>query len=243
MEKTIFIKYHTMRIFLFTSLLSLFSGVVFAQTAQDTVRKEVLLQTTMGDIRIALFNETPLHRDNFIKLVGEGKYDGVLFHRVIKDFMIQTGDLGSVKAKPGEEVGDTPDKYKVPAEIRYPKLFHRRGMVAAAREGDRVNPKRESSASQFYIVYGWNFNEPEIELFKHKLDSTSGGKHVMPPEVMEAYVRYGGTPHLDGAYTVFGEVLEGMEVVEKIQMAETDSADRPKEDIRIVKAVVKAPEN
>ena len=230
-----------MRDILTTILLTFLSGTVFAQTVPDTVRKEVLLQTTMGDIRIALFNETPLHRDNFIKLVNEGKYDGVLFHRVIKDFMIQTGDLGTVNAKPGEELADTPEKYKVPAEIRYPQLFHRRGMVAAAREGDRVNPKRESSGSQFYIVYGWNFNEAEIELFKHKLDSTSGGKHVMPPEVMEAYVRYGGTPHLDGAYTVFGEVLEGMDVVEKIQKVETDPADRPKEDIRIVKASVVHP--
>jgi peptidyl-prolyl cis-trans isomerase B (cyclophilin B) len=230
-----------MRHYLITLLLTIFSGTVFSQTVPDTVRRQVLLQTTMGDIRIALFNETPLHRDNFIKLVREGKYDGVLFHRVIKDFMIQTGDLGSVNAKPGEELGETPEKYKVPAEIRYPQIFHRRGMVAAAREGDRVNPKRESSASQFYIVYGWNFNEAEIELFKHKLDSTSGGKHVMPPEVMDAYVRYGGTPHLDGAYTVFGEVLEGMDVVEKIQKVETDPADRPKEDIRIVKASVVDP--
>ena len=227
-----------MRNLLITSLLVFFSGTVFAQTVPDTVRKEVILQTTMGDILIALFNETPLHRDNFIKLVKEGKYDGVLFHRVIKDFMIQTGDLGSVKAKPGEQLGETPEKYKIPAEIRYPEIFHRRGMVAAAREGDRNNPKRESSASQFYIVYGWNFNQAEIELFKHKLDSTSHGKHVMPPEVMEAYVRYGGTPHLDGGYTVFGEVLEGMEVVEKIQQVETDSADRPKEDIRIIKAFI-----
>ena len=230
-----------MRHYLITLLLTIFSGTVFSQTVPDTVRRQVLLQTKMGDIRIALFNETPLHRDNFIKLVREGKYDGVLFHRVIKDFMIQTGDLGSVNAKPGEELGETPEKYKVPAEIRYPQIFHRRGMVAAAREGDRVNPKRESSASQFYIVYGWNFNEAEIELFKHKLDSTSGGKHVMPPEVMDAYVRYGGTPHLDGAYTVFGEVLEGMDVVEKIQKVETDPADRPKEDIRIVKASVVDP--
>ena len=230
-----------MRHYLITLLLTIFSGTVFSQTVPDTVRRQVLLQTTMGNIRIALFNETPLHRDNFIKLVREGKYDGVLFHRVIKDFMIQTGDLGSVNAKPGEELGETPEKYKVPAEIRYPQIFHRRGMVAAAREGDRVNPKRESSASQFYIVYGWNFNKAEIELFKHKLDSTSGGKHVMPPEVMDAYVRYGGTPHLDGAYTVFGEVLEGMDVVEKIQKVETDPADRPKEDIRIVKASVVGP--
>ena len=100
-----------MRHYLITLLLTIFSGTVFSQTVPDTVRRQVLLQTTMGDIRIALFNETPLHRDNFIKLVREGKYDGVLFHRVIKDFMIQTGDLGSVNAKPGEELGETPEKY------------------------------------------------------------------------------------------------------------------------------------
>lgn len=225
------------RISLFLGLL-LLSVTVAAQSPADSLRKEVLLQTSLGNIRIALYNETPLHRDNFLKLTKEGKYDGVLFHRVIKDFMIQTGDLGSVHAKPGEEVGDTPEKYQVPAEICYPQLFHRRGAVAAAREGDRVNPKRKSSASQFYIVYGWDFNEAEIELFKHKLDSTSGGRIVMTPEVMAAYVQYGGSPHLDGGYTVFGEVVEGMDVVEKIQMAETDDADRPKEDIRIVKASV-----
>jgi len=204
----------------------------------DTTRREVLLQTSMGDIKVALYNETPLHRDNFIRLVGEGAYDGVLFHRVIKDFMIQTGDLGSKNAPKEGELEDTPEAYKIPAEIRYPTLFHKRGTVAAAREPDQVNPNHESSASQFYIVYGWDFNEAEIDLFQQKLDSISDGKVKMTPEVREAYLKYGGSPHLDGGYTVFGEVLQGMDVVERIQAVETGVANRPKEDVRIVKATI-----
>ena len=204
----------------------------------DTVRREVMLSTSMGDIRIALANETPQHRDNFLRLVGEGAYDGVLFHRVIKDFMIQTGDLGSKNAKKGKLLGGTPEKHKVPAEICFPRLFHHRGAVAAARESDRVNPKRESSASQFYIVYGYNFNSAELDIVEHKLDSVSGGKIKMPPEVRQAYLEKGGTPHLDGGYTVFGEVVDGMDVVERIQVVETDAANRPKEDVRIIKATI-----
>ena len=229
-----------MRRFLVALLISFMTGIIggHAQNPSDTVRREVLLQTTMGNIRIALANETPMHRDNFLKLVGEGAYDGVLFHRVIKDFMIQTGDLSSKNAGKDDELGDGPETYKVPAEIRFPKLFHKRGAVAAAREPDQVNPKHESSASQFYIVYGWNFNEAEIDLFQHKLDSINHGEIVMTPEVREAYINFGGSPHLDGGYTVFGEVLDGMEVVEKIQAVETGFANRPKEDIRIEKATI-----
>ena len=229
-----------MRRFLAALLISFMTGIIggHAQNPSDTVRREVLLQTTMGNIRIALANETPMHRDNFLKLVGEGAYDGVLFHRVIKDFMIQTGDLSSKNAGKDDELGDGPETYKVPAEIRFPKLFHKRGAVAAAREPDQVNPKHESSASQFYIVYGWNFNEAEIDLFQHKLDSIHHGEIVMTPEVREAYINFGGSPHLDGGYTVFGEVLDGMEVVEKIQAVETGFANRPKEDIRIEKATI-----
>ena len=229
-----------MRRFLVALLISFMTGIIggHAQNPSDTVRREVLLQTTMGNIRIALANETPMHRDNFLKLVGEGAYDGVLFHRVIKDFMIQTGDLSSKNAGKDDELGDGPEPYKVPAELRFPKLFHKRGAVAAAREPDQVNPKHESSASQFYIVYGWNFNEAEIDLFQHKLDSIHHGEIVMTSEVREAYINYGGSPHLDGGYTVFGEVLDGMEVVEKIQAVETGFANRPKEDIRIEKATI-----
>ena len=211
---------------------------VSAQETTDTVRHEVLLSTTLGDIRIALANETPLHRDNFIKLVGEGAYDGVLFHRVIKDFMIQTGDLATKDPQKGKPLREKPEIYKVPAEIRFPQLFHRRGAVAAARESDRVNPMRESSASQFYIVYGWNFNSAEFELFEHKVDSISQGMIKFPLEVRQAYIEHGGCPHLDGGYTVFGEVVSGMDVVAKIQAVETDPADRPKEDVRIIKATI-----
>jgi peptidyl-prolyl cis-trans isomerase B (cyclophilin B) len=219
-------------------LMSLMALTSIAQTYSDSLRAIVLLETSMGNIKIALANETPLHRDNFLKLVKEGAYDGVLFHRVIKDFMIQTGDLGTKNAQKGRKLKETKESYKVPAEIVYPKLFHHRGAVAAAREADSVNPERASSASQFYIVYGWSFNEPEIDLLKHKIDSVSQGKVQMTNEVRQAYLEHGGSPHLDGGYTVFGEVIEGMDVVDKIQRVETDDADRPKEDVRILKATV-----
>ena len=236
-----YIKVDSMMMKRILAILVLSWGMGFAAHAQDgtdSLRREVLLQTSMGDIRIALANETPLHRDNFLKLVGQGAYDGVLFHRVIKNFMIQTGDLGSKNAGKNDVVGETPETYTVPAEICFPKLYHKRGAVAAAREPDQVNPKHESSASQFYIVYGWNFNEPEIDLFQHKLDSISHGKVKMTPEVREGYLKYGGSPHLDGGYTDFGDVLEVMEVVERIQSVETGKANRPKEDVRIVKATI-----
>ncbi len=212
---------------------------VSAQEAELTSRPQVLLETTMGNIRIALSNETPLHRDNFLKLVREHVYDSVLFHRVIKDFMIQTGDWATRYEKKDKRMKEMKGKfkYRIPAEIRFPALFHKRGAVAAAREPDSENPKWESSPSQFYIVYGWDMNEAEVELYEHKLDSISGGKIVFTPEVRETYVRQGGSPHLDGKYTVFGEVIEGMDVVEKIQMVETDEADQPKKDIRIIRAV------
>lgn len=143
------------KIFTLLAIFLAFTAVTMqAQTVQDTTRHEVLLETDSGDIRIELFNETPKHRDNFLRLVRSGAYDGVLFHRVIKDFMIQTGDVGSKNAKPGEAVGDTPETYTVPAEICFPKLFHHRGALGAAREGDDVNPKRESSAHNSILFGG-----------------------------------------------------------------------------------------
>ena len=224
-----------MRFKLLLLLLS-FSLCLFAQ--QDTARHEVLLTTNKGDIRIALYNETPLHRDNFLKLVKEGFYDGVLFHRVINRFMIQAGDSASRHAAPGALLGDTNEPYTVPAEIRYPQLFHKRGAVAAAREGDSVNPSRASSASQFYIVYGRRFNDEMLDRAQERLDKQTGGTVKLTPEVREVYKAKGGTPHLDGQYTVFGEVVEGIDVVNAIQWMETDKNDRPLEDVRILKATV-----
>lgn len=201
-------------------------------------RREVLLKTSKGDIRIALYNETSQHRDNFIKLVNEGYYDGLLFHRVIYNFMIQAGDSASRNAKPGQVLGDSPEGYKIPAEIRYPQLFHKRGAVAAAREADAVNPERKSSASQFYIVYGRRFNDQMLDDEQRKLDRTTAGTVKLTPDVRETYKTMGGTPHLDGQYTVFGEVIEGLDVVKEIDWADTDENARPKEDIRIIKAEV-----
>lgn len=213
------------------------ASCITAQTS-DTLRHEVLLETTKGNIRIALYNETPQHRDNFIKLVKEGFYDGLLFHRVIDRFMIQTGDSASRHAAPGQMLGDSPESYKIPAEIKYPALFHKRGAVAAARESDNVNPDRESSASQFYIVYGRRFNDSMLDDVQLRLDKNTGGAVKLTPEIREAYKRFGGTPHLDGQYTVFGEVTEGIDTVENIEWAETDKNDRPVEDIRIIRATV-----
>ena len=195
------------------------------------------METSMGNIRLALYNETPLHRDNFIKNVREGVYDGLLFHRVISSFMIQGGDTASRNAAPGQQLGDTEESYSIPAEIRYPQLFHKRGALAAAREGDNVNPERRSSATQFYIVYGRRFTDEMLDKVQERLDGVKGGV-TLTPEVREVYRQKGGTPHLDGLYTVFGEVFEGMDVVREIQWVETDSNNRPVEDVRIIKATV-----
>lgn len=209
---------------------------LMAQT--DTLRHEVLLETSMGNIRVVLYNETPRHRDNFLKLVKEGYYDGNLFHRVISSFMIQTGDSTTRHAKPGEEVGLHSPDYTIPAEIVFPKYFHKRGALAAAREPDDVNPEHASSGSQFYIVYGRRFSEDMIDAAQARLDKSTGGKVVLTPELRESYFKIGGTPHLDGQYTVFGEVVEGLDVVNKIQMVETDEKNRPKEDVKIIKATI-----
>jgi len=210
--------------------------------AQDSLRTQVLLETSKGNILLELYNETPLHRDNFIKLVREGYYDGNLFHRVISNFMIQSGDSTTRHAAPGDTLGLYSPDYEIPAEIRFPQIFHKRGSLAAARESDDVNPEFASSASQFYIVYGRRFNDDMLEAQQARLDKNTKGKIVLPPEVREAYKKYGGTPHLDGQYTVFGEVVEGLDVVRDIQWMETDENNRPLEDVRIIRATIVKPQ-
>lgn len=242
----------------------------------------VEIETTAGKIVVKLFGDTPRHQANFLKLVKEGTYDGTLFHRVISNFMIQAGDPKSKNAAPGQPLGSGDVGYKVEAEIVYPKHFHHRGALAAARQGDQVNPTRASSGCQFYIVTGNKVSEGMLEqmaqsqLYKQQeaefrriadqhmneiqgmqLAGDRDGlmklqneiiaqvedkfKDVKPelPEALKAkYLEVGGAPHLDGEYTVFGEVVEGMDVVEKIEKAQTDSQDRPVEDIRIIKMKV-----
>lgn len=198
---------------------------------KKTEMTKVLLKTTMGDIVIALYDETPLHKENFIKLVNEKYYDGVLFHRIIQNFMIQTGDPESKTAKPGQMLGNGGPGYTIPAEF-VTGLYHKRGAVAAARMGDNVNPKKESSGSQFYIVDGRVFNASEL----NRVIQMTG--KVYSQEQVNAYTTIGGAPHLDGDYTVFGEVVSGMEIVDKIAAQQKDGRDRPLEDIKIISAEI-----
>lgn len=217
-------------------LLSLaFLAVVPSSSRKKEKRSVVRLETSMGPIRIALLDDAPVHRDNFLKLTEEGFYDGLLFHRVIRDFMVQTGDSSSRNARPGQPLGDGDVGYTLPAEILLPYYYHLRGAVAAAREGDDVNPEMRSSGSQFYIVWGRSWAPKSI---KDQRNALAEKGIEMTVEMRDAYEQYGGSPHLDGQYTVFGEVLEGMDVVRRMQQVATDSLDRPLEDVRIERAVV-----
>lgn len=250
--------------------------------AQSTIKEDnmtkVEIKTSLGDIVVALYNETPLHRDNFIKLAKEGYYDGVLFHRVIKDFMIQTGDGKSKNATKDEMLGSGDLNYTIPAEFVYPKYFHKKGALAAARTGDQVNPQRASSGSQFYIVTGRVASENELHMIEQRMEYSKKNsifqklamQHrdsimemqrngdragleklqaeliplveaeykdnpaVLTQEQRDAYTTVGGTPHLDGEYTVFGEVISGIEVVDKIQNVATGANDRPVDDVKII---------
>ena len=249
---------------------------------ENEKRTLVKLETTMGNITVALYNETPKHRDNFIKLVKEGVYDSTLFHRVIKQFMIQAGDPDSKNASDTAMLGSGDVGYTIPAEFN-PKFFHKKGVLAAARQGDDVNPEKASSGCQFYIVTGRKFTEPQLlgmenkineqheealfdslarqhmkEIYKMRKAGDNAGllelqdtleaqareladkeeKFRFTPEQIKAYSTVGGAPHLDGSYTVFGEVTEGIEVVDNIEIAKTNRADRPIENIRILKASI-----
>lgn len=197
-------------------------------------KRDVLLQTNYGDIVVRLSDSTPFHRDNFLKLAKVGFYDSILFHRVINNFMIQSGDPDSKTAVAGKSLGNGGPAYTIPAEFR-PSLFHKKGMLAAARQGDNVNPEKASSGSQFYITQGKIFTDvglDSVETYRLK------GRKI-PPEQREVYKTIGGVPHLDMNYTVFGEVVMGIEVIDKIAGVQTSKAtdrDRPLEDVRIIKA-------
>ena len=216
-----------------------------AQTSDNETK--VLIKTSAGDITIKLYNGTPLHRDNFIKLVEEHYYDSVLFHRVIKDFMVQAGDPDSKNADKNAQLGAGGPDYTIPAEFVFPKYFHKRGALSAARQADQVNPERRSSGSQFYIVTGKKYRKYELQEFEERLAHNQGQrifedlckqKEVGPlkftEEQVKTYMDEGGTPFLDNDYTVFGEVVDGMKVVDKIESAGTDMFDRPRKDIRII---------
>lgn len=255
------------------------NNVQNASAQSQEPETKVLIKTTEGDISIKLYNETPRHRDNFIKLVEEQYYDSTLFHRVIRDFMVQAGDPDSKTAGKGERLGSGGPDYTLPAEFVYPQYFHKYGALSAARQADQVNPQRRSSGSQFYIVTGKKYKERdlqqmEVQLAEQELQSIfnnlciqnrdtimklqqasdnaglkqlqekliaeteaisaeKGGFHFTAEQI-ETYTTVGGTPFLDNQYTVFGEVTDGMDVVEKIQKATTDGSDRPIRDIRIL---------
>lgn len=271
----------TKRYLLIILILSFFCMSCESKKTATEQNKQVCvkMETTMGNIVVKLYNETPAHRDNFVKLVKEGYYDGTLFHRVINQFMIQGGDGDSRNAKPGQQLGMGDPGYTIPAEFVYPKYFHKKGALAAARQGDQVNPEKASSGSQFYIVTGNVIPEGQIGQFERQLQMQQEqnvfntlvaahrdeimnmrrnrdqaglqalqeqlinetrqqvareGAFTLTPEQKAAYTTVGGAPHLDGAYTVFGEVVEGMDVVEKIEKVETDRADRPVADVRVI---------
>lgn len=256
--------------------------VTMAVNAQEK-ETMVVLTTEYGTMKIKLYNETPQHRDNFIKLINQGFYNDLLFHRIIKDFMIQGGDPDSKNAPSSKQLGAGDVGYTIPAEFVYPKYYHKKGALAAARQGDQVNPEKRSSGCQFYIVQGKVMNEVEIgQMEKNMLNKAKqnrfyqmadersaeiqklraaqdkeglmklqneliallekefeGKKIEMPAEMKKDYMTIGGTPFLDNEYTVFGEVVEGLEVIDAIAAVQTMPGDRPKSDLKMKIEVVK----
>ena len=260
-------------------LIFLLMSLSAANINTDTPKREkvVSIETPYGKILVKLYNETPLHKENFVKLVKDNFYDSLLFHRVIENFMIQGGDPDSKNAKPGKVLGNGDLGYTIPAEFN-PLLFHKKGVLAAAREGDDINPEKASSACQFYLVQGKVFTREELQMLEEKkisfnkqkavrellaepenkalkqarndaqnandqtaldainaqIDSTIAPqleKYKLTEAQIEAYTTIGGTPHLDGDYTVFGEVIEGLDIIDSIAAVQTDRKDRPRTDV------------
>lgn len=222
------------RLFLM-ALLCLVAGTMLCAKGKKEKRSVVLIQTTMGDVRVALLDDAPVHRDNFLRLAESGHYDGTLFHRVINQFMIQGGDPDSRQATKGQLLGDGDVPYSLAPEFLLPYYYHLRGALAAARESDDVNPEQRSSGSQFYIVTGKKFGPASLKKVRQQLEDKG---IEMTAQMFDDYQQYGGAPHLDGSYTVFGEVIDGMSVVEKIQVVPTDKNDRPLDDIRVIRMQV-----
>ena len=191
----------------------------------------VIISTDLGEMKAVLYNETPLHKENFIKLAKEGYFDGCLFHRVIDGFMIQGGDPDSKTAKPGQMLGQGGPGYTIPAEFKQ-ELIHKKGALAAARMADQVNPQKASSGSQFYIAQGKSYTENELNMLSSRMGKAFNKQQI------EAYTTVGGVPFLDYEYTVFGEIVEGLEVIDKIAAVEKDRRDRPVQDIKMTIKVV-----
>ncbi len=219
-------------------LLALLIFPSFGASAKSQKHFYVSIKTTEGDITVMLYNETPIHRDNFVKLCKTKNYEGVLFHRVIKEFMIQSGDPESKAHEPGKLYGNGDLDYTLPAEI-IPALYHKKGVLAAAREGDKENPERRSSASQFYIVVGKKLTDEDLDKVEKRINKSNKTEtFTFSPQLREIYRTTGGTPHLDLQYTIFGEVVKGQEVADKISLSVTDDNDRPVKDVWILSTKV-----
>jgi len=203
------------------------------QVKKGDLNKDVEMVTTKGTMIIRLSDSTPLHRDNFIKLVNQHYYDGILFHRAMNQFMVQAGDPKSKTAKPGEALGQGSPGYAVPAEIKPDLLFHKKGALAAARTPDEINPTKESNGSQFYLVHGRVYSEEDLNQVEARLNG-----YKIPAAHREVYKTLGGTPSLDTKYTVFGEVIKGIEVIDSIAAVATGERNRPVEDVKIIRATL-----
>ena len=217
------------------NLTLIFIALAFLVSCQSKFKEPiVVISTKYGDIQIKLYEKTPKHRENFLKLVNENYFDSTTFHRVIQNFMIQGGDPDSKHAKPGVLLGNGGPDYTIPFEY-VPEYIHKRGVLAAGRENDDVNPQMASSASQFYIVQGKKFTDAGLDTLYKKINRQhkNAQNWKLTPHQREVYKTIGGTPHLDGFYTVFGEVISGMEVVDKIAALKTDSNNRPLQDVRM----------